>query len=85
MKLIQWFIRLVKRDMMEYEVKAEVRQKIYSAVKTKLEDEDKIAERGGKGSTMQRQSALPELAKKEALGFYIRILTGANIIWRFSI
>ena len=34
---------------------------------------------------MQRQSALPELAKKEALGFYIRILIGANIIWRFSI
>ena len=49
MKLIQWFIRLVKRDMMEYEVKAEVRQKIYSAVKTKLEGEDKIADRGGKG------------------------------------
>lgn len=29
--------------------------------------------------------SLARAGEEEALGFYIRILTGANIIWRFSI
>lgn len=48
MNLIQWFVRLLKKDMTEYEVKAEEKKKIYSAVKTKLKNENKISERGGK-------------------------------------
>lgn len=42
MNLIQWFVRLLKKDMAENEVKAEEQQKIYSAIKTKLKYENKM-------------------------------------------
>lgn len=48
MNLIQWFVRLLKKDMTEYEVKAEEKKRIYSAVETKLKNENIITERGGK-------------------------------------
>ncbi len=85
MSFIQWFIRLVKKDMGDYEVKAKERREIYRNVKEKLKTGNMTGERGEDGRITQRQSALPGLAKREGLGFYIKIHTRANIIWRFGI
>lgn len=35
---IQWFIRLVRRDMKEYEEDERTKQKIYDAIQSKLKE-----------------------------------------------
>ncbi len=49
MSFIQWFIRLVKKDMGNYEVKAKERREIYRNVKEKLKTGNMTGERGEEG------------------------------------